>query len=58
MVNQFTRIDVGRLDRQLRLVRMKSVVAIVLGDCRAVARLTCETARLRDAIRLARAVLL
>ena len=58
MENQFTRIDVGKLDRQLRLVRMKSLVAIVLGDCRAVARLTCETARLQDAIRLARSVAL
>ena len=58
MENQVTRIDVGKLDRQLRLVRMKSLVAIVLGDCRAVARLTCETARLRDAIRLARSVAL
>jgi hypothetical protein len=58
MENQFTRINVGKLDRQLRLVRMKNLVAIVLGDCRAVARLTCETARLRDAIRLAKTVAL
>jgi hypothetical protein len=58
MENQFTRIDVGKLDRQLRVVRMKSLVAIVLGDCRAVARLTCEMARLRDAIRLASSVAL
>ena len=58
MENKFTRIDVDKLDQQLRLVRTKSLLAIVLGDCRAVARLTCETARLRDAIRLARAVVL
>jgi hypothetical protein len=58
MENQFTRIDVGKLDRRLRLLRMKSLIAIVLGDCRAVATLTCETARLRDAIRLAESVVL
>ena len=58
MENKFTRIDVHKLDQQLRLVRAKSLLAIVLGDCRAVARLTCETARLRDAVRLARAMVL
>ena len=58
MENRFTRIDTRRLDQQLRLVRIKILVAIVLGDCRAVARLTCEAARLRDAIRLARSVVL
>ncbi len=58
MHNQFTRIDVRKLDQQLRLVRMKNLLAIVLGDSRAVARLTCETARLKDAIRLANSVVL
>ena len=58
MENQFTRIDVRKLDQRLRLARMKSVLAIVVGDCQAVARLTCETGRLRDAIRLARSVVL
>ncbi len=58
MENKLTKIDVQRLDERLRLVRMKSMLAIVLGDCRSVARLTCETARLRDAIRLAKSVVL
>jgi hypothetical protein len=58
MENQFTRIDVHKLDQRLRLVRMKRVLAIVVGDCRAVARLTCQTARLTDAIRLASSVAL
>jgi hypothetical protein len=58
MTNQFTKIDVRKLDQQLRLVRIKTVLAIVLGDCRAVARLTCETARLQNAIGLARTVVL
>jgi hypothetical protein len=53
-----TTIDVKKLERHLRLVRIKSRVAIALGDCRAVARLTCETCRLRDAINLAEAVVL
>jgi hypothetical protein len=34
------------------------LLAIVLGNSRAVARLTCQSARLRDAIRLARSVAL
>ncbi len=58
MDNQFTKIDIRKLDQQLKVVRMKSLLAIVVGDCRAVARLTCETARLRDAIRLAQSVVL
>ncbi len=58
MENKLTRINVHKLDQQLRLVRTKSLLAIAVGDCRAVARLTCETARLRDAIRLARSVVL
>ncbi len=58
MENKLTRINVQRLDERLRLVRMKSTLAIVLGDYRSAARLTCETARLRDAIRLANWVVL
>jgi hypothetical protein len=54
--HKFTGIDVPELEQQLRLLRMKSFLAIVVGDCRAVARLTCKTARLRDALRLARTV--
>ncbi len=53
MDNHFTKINVRKLDQQLRLVRVKSLLAIVVGDLHAVARLTCETARLRDAIRFA-----
>ena len=56
MQNPFNIINTEKLDQQLRLVRIKSLLAIVLGDCHAVARLTCETARLRDAIRFARSV--
>ena len=58
MENDLTRIDVQKLDQQLRLVRVKGLLAIVLGNSRAVARLTCQSARLRDAIRLARSVAL
>ena len=58
MENQFTKIDVLKLDQRLRLVRMKSVLAIVVGDSHAVARLTCQAARLTDAIRLANSVAL
>jgi hypothetical protein len=47
-------MDVERLDQQLRLLRIKNLLAIVLGDVTAVARLTCERARLSDAIRLAK----
>jgi hypothetical protein len=58
MDNDLTRIDVQKLDQQLRLVRMKGFLAIVIGNSRAVARLTCQIARLQDAIRLARSVAL
>ncbi len=58
MEKNLTNIDVNKLTQKLRTVRAKSLAAIILGDCRAVARLTCETARLRDAIQLARAVVL
>jgi hypothetical protein len=58
MRNHVTRIDVHKLHQQLRLVRMKGQLAIILGDLQAVARLTCETARLKDAIRFAGSVAL
>ena len=53
-----TRINVKKLGQQLRVIRIKSALAIALGDCRAVARLTCEAARLKNAIALAGAVFL
>jgi hypothetical protein len=53
-----TRIDVGRLKRQLQRARLAALAAIELGDSRAVARLTCEAARLKHAINLAGAMLL
>ena len=51
-----TRINVKKLGQQLRVIRIKSALAIALGDCRAVARLTCEAGRLKDAIGFAGAV--
>jgi hypothetical protein len=53
-----SKIDVRKLKHQLVLVRAKSHLAIILGDFRAVARLTCETARLTHAIRPAASVAL
>ena len=41
MDRAITTIDVRKLDEQLRLVRFKQLLAIVLGDSRAVARLYC-----------------
>lgn len=58
MDTRLSKINVRKLHRQLRFVRIASLVAIELGDARAVARLTCETARLMNAIALAAAVLL
>lgn len=51
-----TKINVRKLDQQLRILRTKNLLAIALGDRRTVARLTCELARLEDAISLAGAV--
>jgi hypothetical protein len=56
MEKKVTNIDVEKLSQRLQLVRAKSLVAIILGDCHAVAKLTCQAARLRDAIRLAAVV--
>jgi hypothetical protein len=50
MNNRRTIADGSKLDAQLRLVRIKSKLSIILGDCAAVARLTCEAARLRAAL--------
>ncbi len=58
MEKKLTYIDTQILRQRLRLVRAKSLVAIVLGDCHAVARLTCQAARLKDAIRLTGAVVM
>jgi hypothetical protein len=51
-----TRIDVERLRKELQRARVATTAAIELGDCHAVAHLTCEAARLQSAIRLARTV--
>jgi hypothetical protein len=52
MKTELMRIDVRKLRQQLRSVRIASLTAIELGDCRAVARLTCEAARLQSCISL------
>jgi hypothetical protein len=46
------KIDVKKLRHQLQSVRIASLTAIELGDCRAVARLTCEAGRLQNCISL------
>jgi len=56
METKVTHIDVKKLRLRLQIVRAKSLVAIILGDCHAVARLTCQAARLRDAIQLSGAL--
>jgi hypothetical protein len=53
MQESVTTIDVRKLQQQLDRVRLACLTAIELGDPRAVARLTCEAARLRDSIALA-----
>jgi hypothetical protein len=45
-------IDVRKLKEQLQRVRIASIASIEVGDCRAVARLTCEAARLQNCITL------
>jgi hypothetical protein len=55
---KLTNIDIRKLQRQLQRVRIAALTAIELGDCRAVAQLTCEEARLRNAITLAPTVCL
>jgi hypothetical protein len=49
-------INVRKLKLQLRRVRIACAAAIELGDCKAVARLTCEAGRLMDYLRLAPAL--
>lgn len=44
------RPDAKVLKRKLQRVRLASAAAIELGDCRAVALLTCHAARLQDAL--------
>lgn len=56
MQQTLTTIDVRKLQQQLGRVRIACAAAIEMGDARAVARLTCEAARLRDSIRLAHSV--
>jgi hypothetical protein len=56
MHSQTTKINVEKLKLQLHRVRIACVAAIELGDCKAVARLTCEAARLRDFLRLAHVI--
>ena len=55
---RLTKIDVPKLSRQLQRVKIAARTAMELGDCRTVARLTCETARLKNAINFAGAMLL
>ena len=50
MQHRFTKININKLKQQLRRVRIACVAAIELGDLRAVARLTCEAARLSDCL--------
>ncbi len=47
-------LDLDKLKRKLWMVRLASLTAIELGDYRAVAFLTCEVARLQNAISLLR----
>jgi hypothetical protein len=56
MQKRLTTINISRLRQQLGRVQIACSAAIELGDCEAVARLTCEAARLRDCISLAQAV--
>lgn len=48
-----TRTDIHQLRDQVRRLRIACLAAIELGDCRAVARLTCEAARLKKRLLLA-----
>jgi hypothetical protein len=53
MQSSITSIDINKVKQQLRRVRLACLTAIELGDCRAVAQLTCEAARLRSRLLLA-----
>ncbi len=52
MEQPFSKVNIAKLQHQFRRVRLACLAAIELGDCRAVARLTCEAARLRTCLRL------
>ncbi|MFO1499743.1 MAG: hypothetical protein U1G07_15345 [Verrucomicrobiota bacterium] len=56
MHKRLTNINIRKLQQQLDRVRIACWAAIEMGDSRAVARLTCEAARLRDSITLAPSV--
>lgn len=56
MQQRLTTINIRKLQHQLGRIRVACMAAIELGDSRAVARLTCEAARLRDSISLASTV--
>lgn len=56
MQQSLTTIDIRKLQQQLGRVRIACAAAIEMGDAHAVARLTCEAARLRDSINLAATV--
>jgi hypothetical protein len=53
MYPNLTTINVRKLKGKLGRVLIACRAAMELGDCKAVARLTCEAARLRDWISLA-----
>jgi hypothetical protein len=53
MQNRLTKINIDKLKQQLGRTRIACVAAIELGDLHAVARLTCEAARLTDYLNLA-----
>ncbi|MHC1764638.1 MAG: hypothetical protein AB9869_10065 [Verrucomicrobiia bacterium] len=53
---KLTESDVRRFRRNLQRARIATVAAMQMGDCRAVARLTCEAARLQNAVAFAGAM--
>ena len=53
MQTHLTKTNIARLKLQLHRARIACAAAIELGDCKAVARLTCEAAQLRAYLRLA-----
>jgi hypothetical protein len=55
---RLTKINVKKLQMRLQRARIAALAAMEIGDCKAVARFTCEMARLRDAISLAGCMLL
>jgi hypothetical protein len=54
---KLTESDVRRFRRSLQRTRIATVTAMQMGDCHAVARLTCEAARLQHAIEFAGSML-